>query len=57
MDYSKMTPLLVEAVNAMRKEYQAKFEEQEAEINSLKAKLLEVESLLVQLKTQPNKAD
>lgn len=26
MDYSKMTPLLVEAANAMRKEYQGKFE-------------------------------
>ncbi|MBK8503492.1 MAG: tail fiber domain-containing protein [Saprospiraceae bacterium] len=28
MDYSKMTPLLVEAANAMRKEYQEKFDEQ-----------------------------
>lgn len=32
MDYSKMTPLLVEAANAMRREYKEKFADQESKI-------------------------
>lgn len=35
LDYSKITPLLVEAVNAMRKEYQEKFEEQNLLVEAL----------------------
>ncbi len=35
MDYSKMTPLLVEAANAMRKEYQEKFEAHQILIDEL----------------------
>ena len=45
MDYSKMTPLLVEAANAMRKEYQEKFDLQQKEINTLKQNQVEIESL------------
>ncbi|MCB0667192.1 MAG: tail fiber domain-containing protein [Saprospiraceae bacterium] len=36
MDYSKMTPLLVEAINAMRREYQAEITRLESEIAELK---------------------
>lgn len=57
MDYSKMTPLLVEAANVMRKEYQKKFEILETEIDSLRAKMIEMESLLMQFKTVSKKAD
>ncbi len=53
MDYSKMTPLLVEAAKAMRQEYQKKFEEQEYQLNSqqseieaLKQELEEIKALL-----------
>lgn len=35
MDYSKMTPLLVEVSRALRKEYQCKFQEQEKRIDKL----------------------
>ena len=45
MDYSKMTPLLVEAANAMRKEYQDKFEEQQSEINQLTKQVSEIDAL------------
>ena len=47
MDYSKMTPLLVEAANAMRKEYQDKFIDQEARIESLESQLNELKSMLM----------
>ncbi len=46
MDYSMMTPILVEAAKAMRQEYQAKFEEQESEIADLKQELAEIKALL-----------
>lgn len=46
MDYSMMTPLLVEVAKAMRKEYQDKFKEQEARISSLEAELSEIKALL-----------
>ncbi len=53
MDYSMMTPLLVEAAKAMREEYQDKFEEQErlllsqhAEIEALKQELAEIKAFL-----------
>ncbi len=46
MDYSKMTPLLVEASNAMRREYQDKFEEQQSEIDILKQEMAELKMLL-----------
>lgn len=39
MDYSKMTPLLVEAINAMRREYQAEITRLESEIAELKQKM------------------
>lgn len=46
MDYSKMTPLLVEAANAMRREYQEKFEDQQSEIETLKERLSKMEGLM-----------
>ena len=66
MDYSKMTSLLVEAANAMRKEYQEKFDQQEREINKLKQNQTEIELLkkemgqlkeLVSNLTTPSKVD
>lgn len=45
MDYSTMTPLLVEAANAMRAEYQEKFDTQEARIQSLESELTQIKSL------------
>lgn len=46
MDYSKMTPLLVEAANAMRKEYIEKFEEQQLQIAVLTLEMAELKSLI-----------
>ncbi len=43
LDYSKLTPLLVEAVNAMRKEYQKKFAEQADLINELQKEVSALE--------------
>ena len=45
MDHSKMTPLLVEAANAMRAEYQEKFEDQREEIQILKDELNSIKEL------------
>ena len=53
MDYSKMTPLLVEAANAMRKEYQDKFDDQQSEIKALRQEMAELKTLL---KAQVNNA-
>ena len=41
MDYSKMTPLLVEAVNAMRREYQEQINQLKEEIDGLKKILVQ----------------
>ena len=49
MDYSKLAPLLVEAANAMRREYQQKFEEQERQINSLRQKINELENISAEI--------
>lgn len=49
MDYSKMSALLVEAVNAMRKEYQEKFDLQQLQIDQLKGQI----EILNQSKTGP----
>ena len=46
MDYSKMTPLLVEAANAMREEYQNKFEKQQSEIDILRQEMEELKMLM-----------
>ncbi len=46
MDYSAITPLVVEAVNAMRKEYQEKFDDQQSEIESLTNRILRLENIL-----------
>lgn len=46
MDYSKMTPLLVEAVNAMRAEYQQKFDEQAQEIEMLRQELAALRKMM-----------
>ena len=47
MDYNKMTPLLVEAANAMRKEYQEKFDDQQSEIDALIQEVAELKTLLI----------
>jgi hypothetical protein len=52
MDYSKMTPLLVEATNAMRREYQEKFEAQEREIAFMKKEISKLKELVSQLSSQ-----
>ena len=49
MDYSKMTPLLVEAANAMRKEYQNKFDEQQLQINQLIEQVAEISVLMKEI--------
>jgi hypothetical protein len=46
MDYSKMTPLLVEAANAMRAEYQQKFDEQAQEIEMLRQELASLREMM-----------
>ena len=46
LDYSKMTPLLVEAANAMRAEYQKKFEAQD---EKLKAQSQDIQTLKEEL--------
>ena len=46
MDYSKMTPLLVEAANAMRQEYQDKFDKQQSQINILTRQLAELTTMI-----------
>ena len=46
MDYSKMTPLLVEASNAMRREYQQRLEAQELRIELLEQELAEIKAVL-----------
>ncbi|MBK8501496.1 MAG: tail fiber domain-containing protein [Saprospiraceae bacterium] len=43
MDYSKMTPLLLEAMNAMRHEYQQKIDSQQVQINDLSELLAQVQ--------------
>lgn len=53
MDYSKMTPLLVEAVNAIRREYQEKFKKQQSEIDALQQEMAELRTLI---KTQVKNA-
>ena len=45
LDYSKMTPLLVEATKAMRIEYQERFEEQQNEVDRLKEQVSELYAL------------
>jgi len=49
MDYSKMTPLLVEAVNALRDEKDAQIAELKAENRALQDRLLRVELFMQQL--------
>ena len=46
MDYSKMTPLLLEAVNAIRIKYQEKFAVQQAQLNNLNKQLLLLTELI-----------
>lgn len=46
MDYSKMTPLLVEAANAMRKEYQDKFDIQQSELDQLRQEMTEIRAII-----------
>lgn len=46
MDYSKMTPLLVESVNALRREYQELLAAQQAEIENLKEEMLRLKMLV-----------
>ena len=48
LDYSKMTPLLVEAVNAMRKEYEEKFRRQQVLIRLLREDLAEIRKIMNQ---------
>jgi len=47
MDYSKLTPLLIEAVNAMRREYQQQFDQQQSLITSLNKRILMLEHLIL----------
>lgn len=56
MDYSKMTPLLVEATNAMRREYQQKFNQQQSELDVLKQEIIELR-LLLKTTVVPNAED
>jgi hypothetical protein len=44
MDYSKLTPLLVEAMNAMRQEYQEKFDKMESQIRDQQEEIGELRS-------------
>jgi hypothetical protein len=46
MDYSKMTPLLVEAVNALRAEKDAEIAEQQTQIADLTNRLDRLEALI-----------
>jgi hypothetical protein len=46
MDYSKMTPLLVEAANAMRAEYQQKLADQAQEIEMLRQELAALRKMM-----------
>jgi hypothetical protein len=46
MDYSKMTPLLVESVNGLRREYQELLAAQQTEINALKEEMLRLKMLV-----------
>ena len=52
MDYSKMTPLLVEAANAMRQEYQEKFTEQEEKIQKQSKEIQSMKEELALIKEQ-----
>ena len=49
MDYSKLTPLLVEAVNALRAEKDAEIAVRDARIANLEARLAQLESLVADL--------
>lgn len=54
MDYTKVIPLVVEAANTMRKEYQAKFDRQEQAIAQQQRELDEIKALLNQLLYKEN---
>jgi hypothetical protein len=47
MDHSKVTPFLVEAANAMRVEYQEKFQEQEKRIQRLEEEIALFRNMLL----------
>ncbi|MBK8501994.1 MAG: tail fiber domain-containing protein [Saprospiraceae bacterium] len=47
MDYSKMTPLLVETANAMREEYQEQFVAQQLAIDMMKEEIHELRQMLL----------
>jgi hypothetical protein len=47
MDYSKLTPLLVEAVNALNQKYESRVLEQAQEIETLKKDLSQLRALLI----------
>lgn len=49
MDYSKVTPLLLEAQNAMRKEYKQKLQAQQSEIDQLKTEIGQIKQVLLAL--------
>lgn len=46
LDYSRMTPLLVEAANAMRAEYQGQLSEQQSEIDQLRTEMNALKELI-----------
>lgn len=54
MDYSKMTPLLVEAANAMRKEYTDKIYTLELENAQLKSRIDKIEAIIAHLDITKN---
>ena len=45
LDYSKLTPLLVEATNALQQQYQERFDHQQNQINELKDQISEMSVL------------
>ena len=48
MDYTKISPLLVEAVKALRAEYQEKFKKQAEEMEALRMEILELRKKIIQ---------
>ncbi len=55
MDYSKLTPLLVEAMNEMRREYQEKFDKMESQIRDQQEEIRELQSDLAHTGKKINK--
>ena len=54
MDYAKVTPLLVEGLNAMREEYHKRFLVQQSEIDALKKQIQLLRQILLDSKDYPD---